>query len=284
MRNLLLIVLLLALMSSFTNSQAQVINIPITVTDGAGGTQELRFGLDPAATDGRDAGLGEVESPPPPPVGVFDARFIGTDIGIDLGQGQTSDFRAKPAPTGTTLVETVVHEFSYQVGTGTQITISWDLPSGVTGLLEDLINGTLVNESMDGTDSHTETNPGGISKLKMTITYTFDGNGDLVTSVEDGQDFNIPEKFALRPNYPNPFNPSTTINYELAENENINLEIYDILGNHVRTLVKRHQQAGSYSIKWDGRDELSQIVASGVYVYRIRAGNFTQSRKMLFLQ
>jgi len=86
-------------------------------------------------------------------------------------------------------------------------------------------------------------------------------------------------------NYPNPFNSSTTIYYELLENTNIHLGVYNVLGSHVRTLInQQYQQAGNYSIKWDGRDKLSQIVASGVYIYTINAGNFMQSRKMLFIK
>ncbi|MBU1545114.1 MAG: hypothetical protein KKE62_19965, partial [Proteobacteria bacterium] len=68
-------------------AQTPAIDIPITVTDNSGGTQQLNFGLDPTATDGIDVSLGESELPPPPPSGIFDARFMGDDIRIDLGQG-----------------------------------------------------------------------------------------------------------------------------------------------------------------------------------------------------
>jgi len=101
------------------------------------------------------------------------------------------------------------------------------------------------------------------------------------TSIDENE---IPEKFSLNQNYPNPFNPSTTITYELAERANINLEIYDIVGGHVYTLVNQYQQAGSYSIQWDGSNKFHQMVASGVYFYRIRVGSFTEIRKMVFIK
>ena len=83
MRMLILVSLVLILASSITHAQVPNVEYSVTVSDGAGGTQELKFGLDPAATDTIDTPLGEAELPPPPPIGVFDARFIGSDIAID---------------------------------------------------------------------------------------------------------------------------------------------------------------------------------------------------------
>jgi len=98
-------------------------------------------------------------------------------------------------------------------------------------------------------------------------------------------DIGMGKKLRLNKNFPNPFNPVTIISYELYGNANINIEVYDILGSHVRTLINnQYQQSGSYSIKWDGLNKLDQTVASGVYIYTINAGNFTQSRKMLFIK
>ncbi len=169
MRKLCLSILLLVSATRFAGAQTLAKDIPLTIIDGAGGTQELKFGLASTATDGIDAALGEAELPPLPPAGVFDARFIGTDIGISqLGQGTVKDYR-----TGTASFSgTQTHELSYQVGSGTTITISWDLPSDVTGLLQDLLGGVVINKSMSGKGSQVIANPGGINKLKMTITYT----------------------------------------------------------------------------------------------------------------
>lgn len=79
-----------------------------------------------------------------------------------------------------------------------------------------------------------------------------------------------PEKLKLLQNYPNPFNPITTIRYQLPEPAEVNLTIFDPLGQKVRTLVNEHQSAGEWSIVWDGRDDQIRMINSGVYLYRIR--------------
>ena len=86
MKTLIVLLAILVGLSSLAVAQTPDVELVLSVTDGAGGIQELRFGLDPAATDTIDAPLGEAEMPPPPPLGIFDARFIGNDIGVDIGQ------------------------------------------------------------------------------------------------------------------------------------------------------------------------------------------------------
>jgi hypothetical protein len=147
--------------------QTALIEVPITVGDGVV-TDTLRFGLDPAATDGIDAALGETEQPPAPPPGILDARFIGTDIGINLELGVLKDCRTGAVNT----TGSRIHELQYQVGSATTITISWDLPSWATGRLQDIILGSLIDVAMTGSGSYTVTNPSGFPRLKMTITYT----------------------------------------------------------------------------------------------------------------
>jgi len=93
-----------------------------------------------------------------------------------------------------------------------------------------------------------------------------------------------PTTFALAQNYPNPFNPSTAIKYELSKQVEVKLMIYDIMGRQVRTLVNQSQQAGRYEITWDGRNELGEAIASGLYIYQLRAGNFVQARSMALVQ
>ena len=97
----------------------------------------------------------------------------------------------------------------------------------------------------------------------------------------------VPEAFRLSQNYPNPFNPSTVIEYALpssASGEEVRLEVYNVLGQRVRVLVARHQEAGFYRAEWDGTDEAGAKVASGVYVYRLQVGEFSQVRRMLLLK
>ncbi|HEX6791816.1 MAG TPA: FlgD immunoglobulin-like domain containing protein [Candidatus Krumholzibacteria bacterium] len=88
----------------------------------------------------------------------------------------------------------------------------------------------------------------------------------------------------LEANVPNPFNPSTTIHYELAQSGRATLGVYDVSGRLVRTLVDREHNVGSYETRWDGRDDRGAAVASGVYFYRIESGRFTQTRRMVLLK
>ena len=99
----------------------------------------------------------------------------------------------------------------------------------------------------------------------------------------------IPEETALLHNYPNPFNPETWIPYQLAESAEVTLTIYDINGQLVRRLAVGHQAAGMYksrsrAIYWDGRNQLGESVASGLYFYTLTTGDFTATRRMLILK
>ena len=95
-----------------------------------------------------------------------------------------------------------------------------------------------------------------------------------------------PREFALHQNFPNPFNPDTTIKYDLAESADVTLQIYNVLGQVVRTLVASEMQnAGRYQIRWNGMDDRGVLVSSGVYFYRISAdGKFQQVQKLMLLK
>jgi hypothetical protein len=94
----------------------------------------------------------------------------------------------------------------------------------------------------------------------------------------------LPGEFALHGNYPNPFNPTTTIAYDLPEQANVQIAIYNVVGQKVRTLVDRAESAGQHQVEWDGQDDSGRPVSSGLYLYRMTAGEFMQSRKMLLLK
>lgn len=94
----------------------------------------------------------------------------------------------------------------------------------------------------------------------------------------------LPEEFALNQNYPNPFNPSTQIRYALAENSNVTITIFNMLGNKVRTLVNERQDAGFRNVLWNATNDNGSLVAAGMYIYTIQAGKFYQARKMILLK
>jgi hypothetical protein len=88
----------------------------------------------------------------------------------------------------------------------------------------------------------------------------------------------------LAQNFPNPFNPTTRIAFGLAAPGNVSLRIYDAAGRLVRVLVEGERSAGHYAELWDGRDSSGRAVASGIYFYRLRAGSFSETRKMALLR
>jgi hypothetical protein len=102
------------------------------------------------------------------------------------------------------------------------------------------------------------------------------------TAVEKKEE--IPTQYALEQNYPNPFNPTTLINYSLPKNSFVVLKIYDMLGREIKTLVNNQMSAGKYSVDWKGEDNNGNKVTSGIYIYRISAGNFSAARKMVALK
>jgi hypothetical protein len=105
----------------------------------------------------------------------------------------------------------------------------------------------------------------------------------VATGIEAG-DNEIPAIFTLKQNYPNPFNPSTTIQYTITQKAPVRLTIYNIQGQNVADLVNEHQPAGTYNIEWDGKDRYGKEVASGVYMYRLIAGNLAGSKKMMLVR
>jgi flagellar hook assembly protein FlgD len=88
----------------------------------------------------------------------------------------------------------------------------------------------------------------------------------------------------LGQNYPNPFNPSTTIEYGLKSRSEVSIGIYNVNGQLIRVLVSESKPAGIYSIEWDGRDQRGTPVASGVYLSRMRAGAYLETKKLLLLK
>ena len=101
------------------------------------------------------------------------------------------------------------------------------------------------------------------------------------TNVDSGS---VPVVFNLDQNYPNPFNPSTTISFAVPENGHVSINIYDVLGRKVRTLVDNQFTAGKYSIVWDAKDGSGNVISAGVYMYAINAGKYQATKRMLFLK
>ncbi len=109
---------------------------------------------------------------------------------------------------------------------------------------------------------------------------TFTPKGKGPKSLADGS----PNEFSLGQNNPNPFNPACEITYALPIASHVTLNVYNLLGQKVRVLVDEYQSAGYKTVSWDSKDDQGQEVTSGVYFYRIQAGDFTEAKKMLLLK
>ena len=101
----------------------------------------------------------------------------------------------------------------------------------------------------------------------------------LANSVSSAKSEDLPLQFQLSQNYPNPFNPSTVIDYQIPEAGEVELTVFNMLGEKIRTLLKRYQSAGSYEAVFNAEN-----ISSGIYLYKLKAGNYTQIRKMIFMK
>jgi hypothetical protein len=130
---------------------------------------------------------------------------------------------------------------------------------------------------------------------EVTIAVNARGEGSAIVSQlwikETGTSFSaqmlenlIPTAYKLEQNYPNPFNPATTIRYAIPDQEQVTLKVYDVAGREVATLVNDAKPAGTYEVKFDGRNASGAALSSGVYFYRIKAGAFSETRKFVLLK
>ncbi len=109
--------------------------------------------------------------------------------------------------------------------------------------------------------------------------YLEAGGTDIISGIDNRTGKDIPENFNLSQNYPNPFNPSTMISYQLASDSHVTLKIFDILGQEVKILVDKNEQAGNYSIQFNASG-----LSSGIYFYSLTAGSFRQVKKMILIR
>ncbi len=102
---------------------------------------------------------------------------------------------------------------------------------------------------------------------------------EIVNGIQIDKPHAMPVSYSLKQNYPNPFNPATTITYTLAEENKVSLKVFDILGNDVATLVNRIESGGSHSVSF-----VANNLPSGIYFYSLRAGSYSETKKMLLLK
>ncbi len=145
-----------------------------------------------------------------------------------------------------------------------------DLPTG-TKYLTNLIDGSVIDIQPVSGPVFID-----LSAYEAKVFYL----GEVPVSVEEGETENfIIDEFKLNQNYPNPFNPTTTISFQIPNNEFVTLKIYDVIGREVTTLVNKEMQKGRYDINFD-----ASKITSGIYFYRIKAGNFLETKKLVLMK
>jgi len=192
-----------------------------------------------------------------------------------------------PAPVGITYV---IEESS--------VTLSWDQIEIATNYHIDRATDSLFATNLIEFES--ETNSFTDNGLEANIDYYYrisavccDGdftstNSDVVSVMLTVMDVasadNLPESFRLHQNFPNPFNPVTQIRYDLQSSENVSINIYNVIGKHIKSLINENQDAGYQSIYWNATDASGQSVPAGMYIYTIQAGDFRETKKMVLLK
>ncbi len=171
---------------------------------------------------------------------------------------------------------------------GSQPIVSFNYgPSGTSGIAgirlensSDNWKAVFLGFGLEGVD-----NNNGIRDAILQNTLTW---FDVITGVEDqpvATSDNLPGEFSLSQNYPNPFNPATTIKFSIPERSEVNMKIFNTLGQEVRTLVQGRFDVGTHEVVWDGRDDSGNQVSSGIYLYRISVDNkFTDVKKLILLK
>jgi hypothetical protein len=217
---------------------------------GGGGSQVLYLG---------DQSLvkGVYELPPAPPAGSFDARFASQQM-------------VETYPSSIEAGKEYQYIINFQ-SASYPVTVNWNItkqPEGRTLVLTDGINGTIINSPMTGTGSIRITN----ASVKTLI-------------VKLGEDVPaIPKEFALSRNYPNPFNPTTRFVVEMPKSADVEVTVYDILGQRIATLLSGEQAAGYHTVEWNGTNQAGLNVPSGTYFIRMISENFTGVQKVMLIK
>ena len=228
------------------------------------------FGVDSNATDQFDVAF-DVPKPPesPNPENVL-ISFNHPDWNPVLGDMYLADIRSP-------LEDPSVKEWEIQLSSTIEdslISLSWTLDSFPEDMALTIENGTDDIDLLQQTSIEIPFSSEIITLIVRAEKSPVSVAGGNVT----------PTEFALYQNFPNPFNPSTTIRYGLPEDSNVSLVIYDVLGNNVQTLESGRQTAGWYNVVWNGQANDGRMISTGIYFARIVAGDYSEVIKMLYLK
>ena len=220
-----------------------------------GGSISVGFADD--ATDGFDA-LFDLPAPPPSPISESASLILTPDLEMGFGE-YTRDIRESGKSAEWPLFVEADNSLEVSVNGITRITS--------LGYQVSLSNAATGSQRRIEEDGMLSLSPG-----EYILTADYIGNVEL------------PQEYYLAANYPNPFNPNTTIEFGLPSATDVRLSIYTILGQRVTTLINKRLEAGEHRIDWHGQDESGEAVSTGIYFYRITTPDFSQTQKMMLLK
>ncbi|RMG62208.1 MAG: T9SS C-terminal target domain-containing protein [Calditrichaeota bacterium] len=230
------------------------------------------IGIRPEAREEFDA----FDAYEPPPVGEFVALYVANLDWKERADRYSSDFR----PPGGTLYRWSLESISMIEGEVTLSTsLEGPLPEGWEVWLHHRETRQVQNLSARPRYRFPNLAAGSMQHFQVLAGEAERIRQELVRLQA------IPAAYQLYANYPNPFNPGTALRFALPEPQKVTLEVYDLLGQRVRILLKQNPlQAGYHTTYWDGRNERGEAVASGIYLYRLKAGPFVKTRRMILLK
>lgn len=264
----------------------------LLVGNNNGAYQNLTFGTGYRATAMLDQDYCEFALPPIPPKDVFDARWSLSDTSGSYGT--LRDFR------DSTLTSVSTYQGLVQAGgnnTNYPIYMQWSkkaIPANANQLfIRDRVGGRVFNVNMRTATPFTASlvqliypNPNDSDVVRLQVSNTqitgFTIVQDPLNSITEIS--GMPGSFELAQNYPNPFNPTTTIRFSVPTEQQTRLEVIDVMGRVIATLVNDKVGAGTYNVTWDGMDQAGNVVGSGVYFYRLSAGNFVEMKQMTMMK
>lgn len=232
--------------------------LPVTFQTG-NHSKVLKIYFKEKADEAELAALNSVfELPPLPPAGILDVRF-----GQENTNGLEALYIAEDAATERDILLTIPYN--------EQLVVRWDKSLLEPGrfVLKDGLGGVLFYDiDMSATGELIVTSPG-----PKVLKFSYLGkDGGIITDYE------------LSPNYPNPFNPSTKIEYMVKSPGSVKLSVYNVLGQKIKVLVDEYKQSGRYSVEWDGTDQSGKSVAGGLYIYRLQVNDYTATKKMVYIK
>ncbi len=269
----------LGLMAFGADLQAQLtMDIPIAIADNGDGAQPgrdtLYLGFKPGATNGIDGELGEDQQPPAPPEGVFDVRWVNVGSSSNFGQGVKRNYHAYFSPAQKDTFRMRLQPGFMEGKSGYPVTISWPplAPYFTTASLR-FVDGDGESQSLDmmAAAAFTFTNP---SSITSTVTITTEGPRDPASSVAI-QDLAASLELT---NAPNPVRrgEGSRISYMLQQSSYVSIRVYNVLGEHLATLLNGHQAAGRHSVRL-----ATEEMVPGRYYYTVETSAGSAARTFI---